>query len=254
MPLLYTKLFFAPVSVAILARMGERMRKKVRVSFSEAAQRFILDKNAPTPPDPLSIEMPDVEKVARVGLAGAALTMTPFHHEATAGAVRPLHSVEQALATYEKTGATLNTHDIEELALNVLHEAAGEPYEGQLAVAQVTIARALSGRKEFGDGTISGTVRKKNQFSWTREPLKEVGLQKDTHTLSRLEKTLQLLLRGTTKEMALSKLSALTDIPRQCYFYKRTDWDESKMSKKTAAFFATLTPIKTIGNHTFYVE
>lgn len=49
------------------------------------------------------------------------------------------------------------------LALNIHFEARGEPIEGQLAVAHVTINRA----KENHTG-ICHEVFKKNQFSWTR--------------------------------------------------------------------------------------
>lgn len=50
------------------------------------------------------------------------------------------------------------------LALNIYHEARGEPYEGQVAVAQVTLRRA---GKDFG--RVCGEVYKPNQFSWTAE-------------------------------------------------------------------------------------
>jgi len=49
------------------------------------------------------------------------------------------------------------------LALNVHFEARGEPVEGQLAVAHVTINRAKENRTD-----ICHEVFKKGQFSWTR--------------------------------------------------------------------------------------
>lgn len=49
------------------------------------------------------------------------------------------------------------------LALNIHFEARGEPIEGQLAVAHVTINRA-----EENQTSICHEVFKKNQFSWTR--------------------------------------------------------------------------------------
>lgn len=228
--------------------MSERMGKK-KISLNrlkEALAEFPEAGNTPGIPSGL----PSSKNTVRAAmLSGAIITAASAPSKAA-----PPSSVEQVLKEYERTGASLNTFDIEELALNVLHEAAGEPLEGQLAVAQVTIARALSGRREFGDGTISGTIRKKNQFSWTRDPLKAYGFRKDERALQNIRQYLNTLLKGTTKELALQKLSALTGIAENCYFYKRTDWDESKMSEATARLFARLHVHKTIGNHTFYLE
>lgn len=50
------------------------------------------------------------------------------------------------------------------LALNIYHEARGEPYEGQVAVAQVTLRRA---GKDFG--RVCAEVYKPAQFSWAAE-------------------------------------------------------------------------------------
>ena len=48
------------------------------------------------------------------------------------------------------------------VALNVYHEARGEPQLGQLAVAYVTINRATKEHKD-----VCSVVRKAKQFSWT---------------------------------------------------------------------------------------
>jgi len=61
--------------------------------------------------------------------------------------------------------------EMECLTQNIYYEAASEPYEGKLAVAQVTLNRLASGR--FAD-TICGVVKQKDkingatvcQFSW----------------------------------------------------------------------------------------
>lgn len=49
------------------------------------------------------------------------------------------------------------------LSLNIHFEARGEPIDGQLAVAHVTINRAKENKTD-----ICHEVFKKNQFSWTR--------------------------------------------------------------------------------------
>ena len=54
--------------------------------------------------------------------------------------------------------------DDQYLALNVLKEAGGEIPDGQAAIARVTLNRMRL--KFFSDGTIAGTVLRKDQFSW----------------------------------------------------------------------------------------
>ncbi len=56
--------------------------------------------------------------------------------------------------------------ELECLATNVYREARGEPMEGQIAVAKVTLNRVED--KRFPK-TICGVVYQKNQFSWTNE-------------------------------------------------------------------------------------
>jgi N-acetylmuramoyl-L-alanine amidase len=52
------------------------------------------------------------------------------------------------------------------LALNIYHEARGEPEEGQLAVAHVTLNRVRSPRFP---NNICSVVWQSGQFSWTRD-------------------------------------------------------------------------------------
>lgn len=67
-------------------------------------------------------------------------------------------SLAQSKIQYAKTA------DIECLARNVYHEARGEPLEGQIAVAQVTLNRVASGQFQ---SSICKTVYAPKQFSWT---------------------------------------------------------------------------------------
>lgn len=55
------------------------------------------------------------------------------------------------------------------LAKNVYHEARGESYRGQLAVAIVTLNRVSS---RSYPGSVCSVVYDKHQFSWTKEKLK----------------------------------------------------------------------------------
>ena len=56
--------------------------------------------------------------------------------------------------------------EMECLATNIYREARGEPFEGQVAVAQVTLNRLADVRYPK---TICGVVHQKNQFSWTNK-------------------------------------------------------------------------------------
>lgn len=60
---------------------------------------------------------------------------------------------------------TYSEKQIQCLAQNIYHEARGEPYEGQLAVAYVTLNRTQD--KDF-KGSICDVVYQKSQFSWTK--------------------------------------------------------------------------------------
>ncbi|WP_211595190.1 cell wall hydrolase [Paracoccus litorisediminis] len=53
------------------------------------------------------------------------------------------------------------------LALNIYHEARGEPLKGQVAVGQVTLNRAAVAYK--GASSVCDTVFARKQFSWTHE-------------------------------------------------------------------------------------
>jgi len=85
-------------------------------------------------------------------------------------------TVENKLAKYEQVESSQITAEVRErqlgcLAKNIYHEAGGEPFEGKVAVAQVTLNRANS--SQF-PGDICKVVYQKNvvyekvicQFSW----------------------------------------------------------------------------------------
>jgi spore germination cell wall hydrolase CwlJ-like protein len=61
--------------------------------------------------------------------------------------------------------------DIECLAKNIYHEARGEPFHGQVAVALVTVNRVASG---LFQNTICKVVYANKQFSWTADKHKKV--------------------------------------------------------------------------------
>lgn len=76
------------------------------------------------------------------------------------------------------------------LADNIYHEARGEPFLGQVAVAQVTINRFRSGKH---GKTICGVVHEKKQFSWTitKPKVRDLRRWQDSYTVA------QFMLSGT---------------------------------------------------------
>ena len=85
-------------------------------------------------------------------------------------------SLRANLQQQDVVGVTAADHtkQLECLTRNIYWEAAGEPFEGKVAVAQVTMNRVVSGK--FGSG-VCGVVYQKNvfyekvvcQFSWACE-------------------------------------------------------------------------------------
>ena len=66
---------------------------------------------------------------------------------------------------------SVNSQDVECLAKNIYHEARGEPFHGQVAVALVTTNRVASG---LFQNTICKVVYANKQFSWTLNKHKKV--------------------------------------------------------------------------------
>jgi spore germination cell wall hydrolase CwlJ-like protein len=117
--------------------------------------------------------------------------------------------------------------DIECLAKNIYMEARGEPLEGQLAVAQVTLNRAASGKFH---NTVCGVVYAHRQFSWTLDKTKRV---RDTKAW---RAALEISRAVLTQSIALPNFTAMHFHTRQTKPY----WAKTK------------TRVAVIGNHVFY--
>ena len=82
----------------------------------------------------------------------------------------PLGMAERTLNTaYQTVKATKS--ELLCLAKNIYYEARGEPLQGKIAVAQVTLNR-VTHRTQF-DASICQVVYAKHQFSWTMEKHRE---------------------------------------------------------------------------------
>ena len=113
------------------------------------------------------------------------------------------------------------------LAKNIYYEARGEPIQGKIAVAQVTLNR-VTHRTEF-QANICGVVYAKDQFSWTRE----------RHQEPRGEAWLE------AQAIAKAVVVGMTHIPgfKALYFHNQTVRPQWSRTKEL---------VGRIGNHTFY--
>lgn len=138
----------------------------------------------------------------------------------------PLGMAERTLNTAYQTVKATNS-ELLCLAKNIYYEARGEPMQGKIAVAQVTLNRVIH-RTQF-DASICQVVYAKQQFSWTaerhREPRGEAWLE--------------------AKELARAVLQGTAHLPdfRALYFHNQTVKPRWRKTRELVA---------RIGNHTFY--
>lgn len=212
----------------------------MKESISRNLKRFVEDESSGGSPEA-------AKKTLQAATLGAGMILgAPTAHPgpAEAGTVR-----------VENTNHRLDQMEIDFLVQNVYHEARGESLKGQLAVAQVTLARLLSGK--FGK-KLSDVVFAQNQFSWTKDP-RILMAKMDMSAFENLKTTVTFIMRDKTLGDAVSALVHETGLPRTTYYYKRTDWDENnpedtRMSERTRSMFKNLNTVGKIGNHTFYTD
>ena len=120
------------------------------------------------------------------------------------------------------------------IAKNIYYEAASEPYEGKLAVAQVTINRVNSGNypSDFC-GVVNQRTGETCQFSWTCEKSYPI---KDPY---KWEECLNIAKRALT-ETVLHKELAKTKAMFYHANYVNPGWK--------------MRVVKRIGNHIFYTK
>lgn len=114
------------------------------------------------------------------------------------------------------------------LALNIYHEARGEPVDGQIAVAMVTMNRA-----QWETHEVCPVVYAPRQFSWTGS--KKVSPQKEPLAWARAQKIARKVLAGEHRD----KTQGAT------HFHSREVRPVWRHSLKRTAH---------IGKHVFYVQ
>jgi len=113
------------------------------------------------------------------------------------------------------------------LAKNIYHEARGEPFEGQIAVAQVTLNRVAAGTF---NKTVCGVVYAHSQFSWTLESRRRVT------DVKAWESAVDIAAAVLTGSVRLPDFKAL-------YFHTKQVNPRWNRKKRVVAV---------IGNHIFY--
>jgi hypothetical protein len=162
--------------------------------------------------------------ILAIGLTVQHVVLLKFQH------------LEEARETASPITAQMRQAQLDCLARNIYHEAGYEPFEGKVAVAQVTINRAESGQFP---GDICKVVYQKNivyekvlcQFSWYCEgPSAKKPMNGPIYTES-MEVAKKVLLEGFR----------LPDLKKALYFHG--DYINPGWNKK---------PVAKIGRHIFY--
>lgn len=118
------------------------------------------------------------------------------------------------------------------LTENIYFEATGEPLEGMIGVAQVTLNRVKS--RKFPD-TVCKVVHQKHQFSWTSEkPKALVNVNKVAWNNARLVAK-KVLLEG----------EHLTSIENALYYHT---------TEVNPVWNRNMKMVKKLGNHLFFEE
>lgn len=144
----------------------------------------------------------------------------------------------QASITANYVSAAQVTKQLDCLTRNIYYEAGYEPFEGKVAVAQVTMNRLASGR--FAD-SVCGVVYQKNvfyqkvvcQFSWSCET---------NHKIKPINPTMYRESQEVARKVMLENFK-LPGLKNAMYYhadYVNPGWNKPKISK--------------IGRHIFYGE
>lgn len=98
--------------------------------------------------------------------AMVAICTTAIFITANAQADNNTKKPQTGISELQKEYESYLKQEIECLALNIYHESRGEPYQGQLGVAYVTMNRVVN--PNYPD-TVCEVVFQNRQFSWTHD-------------------------------------------------------------------------------------
>lgn len=123
--------------------------------------------------------------------------------------------------------AAADARQVDCLARNIYHESRGEPFWGQVAVAQVTLNRA---KHKLWPSNLCAVVYQHAQFSWTlaqRKPVRDTKAWRESMIIARA------VLRGTLH------------IPN----FHATHFHTKQVKPR---WHRSMQVVATIGNHIFY--
>jgi spore germination cell wall hydrolase CwlJ-like protein len=133
-----------------------------------------------------------------------------------------------SISTAAVAGGCDDSKELQALALNIYHEARGEPEEGMRMVGEVTINRVASSR--YPDN-ICDVVYQKSQFSWVSKKSK-IPREKESW-----DKSLEIASELLTDDMS--------SYPHMATHFVNLNVVKPKWIKK-------FNKVDTIGDHTFY--
>lgn len=143
---------------------------------------------------------------------------------------KPMKKSRAAVTYKSSERVRLNAKDTACLTKNVYHEARGEPYAGQLAVAQVTWNRVEA--RQWGT-SVCKVVYAPSQFSWTADPKKRYKAPRNAAWMAS-----QRIVKDYSQGLRVTRLDDATHF--HATRLGRPDWTR-KLKKRMA-----------IGNHVFY--
>lgn len=180
-----------------------------------------------------------MEKILKPGVMLILFVLAVFAVQSVTA--RKLGSLRDAQMVTSKDVVSIRDRErqLDCLAKNIYHEAASEPFEGKVAVAQVTMNRAESGKFP---SDVCGVVYQKNvfmekvvcQFSWYCEnggrskPIRSQALYNESYEVAK-----KVLLEGFRLDIMKTALYYHAD-------YVNPRWGKPKIGK--------------IGNHIFYAD
>lgn len=127
-----------------------------------------------------------------------------------------LPAVAGATTLKDDSSSNSATHSSEReincLALNIYHEARGEPHDGQLAVAYVTMNRVASPRYPQ---TVCEVVWQRRQFSWTHD--RRSDAPRDTRAWGKAMRIASFIYNNYFRFQQVTK--GATDMTKGALFY-----------------------------------
>jgi len=155
--------------------------------------------------------------------------------------------------TFDFSKEALSETAIECLALNVYHEARGQSEKGWLAVALVTLGRALPEYKKFPKD-VCGVVYQDKQFSWTfNKDILARGVREHAR-YEKIKMSIKNAIGGQPLEMATILLEKRLELEHGVLYYRVIEKPEKPYPEHINAIFARMKRVAVIDDHEFFTD